>query len=92
MRVDRSCDARFANRRARKVTGEILRLPLVAQDDDPDRVVEVQKCGDQRASRRFVFNELRHFLIADSWRSCRGLIPQARLTVDLGGPFRSRTA
>jgi hypothetical protein len=30
----------------------------------------VRKCGDQRASRRFVFNELSHFLFADSWRSC----------------------
>jgi hypothetical protein len=49
---------------------QILRLPLVAQDDDPGRVVEVQKCGDQRASWRFVFNELSHFLFADSWRSC----------------------
>jgi hypothetical protein len=31
---------------------------------------KVRKCGDQRASRRFVFNELSHFLFADSWRSC----------------------
>jgi hypothetical protein len=46
------------------------RAALIWQDDDPGRVVEVRKCGDQRASRRFVFNELCHFLIADSWRSC----------------------
>ena len=28
------------------------------------------KCGDQRAPRRRVFNDLRHFVFADSWRSC----------------------
>jgi hypothetical protein len=35
----------------------------------------VRKCGDQRESRRFVFNELRHFLIVDSWRSCSSAWP-----------------
>jgi hypothetical protein len=39
--------------------------------DSPNRRwTKVQKCGDQRASPRFVFNELSHFLFADSWRSC----------------------
>jgi len=37
---------------------------------------KVQKCGDQRASPTFVFNELRHFLIVDSWRSCLILPPK----------------
>jgi len=39
----------------------------------------VQKCGDQRLTPRFVFNELSHFLIVDSWRSCWIARPVASL-------------
>ena len=46
-------------------------------------------CGDQRGSRRFVFNELSHFLFADSWRSC-GIAPTFMFLLIPQDPTRRR--